>query len=838
MAGSVRGCDGRPPGRRSDLNGYAGAIGIDFEAIGELEVTADDACALDELALGMIHHQWFNTDQEWITAILDENPTMARDDLALHISDLLVANQQRFQYNDPGNDDPTLYPIFVVIPVTDYVFRGHGNPMTRGTIGYHIIDPFYTVQTYLLLTLWRESWFDVVQWYEEHITLLCNECYGLEHEDYVMQDGGCICPDSDDEDEAPDAESGPNNDPGNDSIGLAIAGTICEDMSNQGEPRRYLVHSYLMNEIDMMTEEEVRSTVTAQTGPNSPILNAMPATRGTAQAPAENIAFWVQTVNVNSEGPSQIPVERWPLGRAALPDDTFMNSDTDTHGSMPGLIPNSASDMDVEFVREVIDVDKWWSSGRCHEPSDQPSHNPEHPGDRDHPIVISSDEDDVGSECELALSAIKTKPVPAGVLTSLKRNASRTKDAACRVPKPVVVLAKVNGQDVRALLDSGLLSDFMSTSLADQLAVRKSNLAKPLNVQLAVQGSRTKVNLGATVRLEYAGICKERWFDIINIDTYDMILGTPFMFQHSCAVGFNPTRVIIDSVEALPIKGGIDITTLQSRAMDLLDNELERAQELLRSYAAPLCQKAEQTDLPPLREVNHRIPIIDESKAYSFRPSRCPAAFLPLWSAKRDQYIKSGRWRFATSTNAAPLMFLKKATQPGEPIKMRNTIDLRECNANTRKLASPLPDQRTILYRVAARKYISSIDGKDAYEQIRIEPSDVKHTLMATPDGTVESLVVQQGDCNAVATFMSLMTRLFSPYLGVWMDVYLDDITLLFTQMPRFRVRNPERLFLIMPTTSQARSAHLSQSCSTPCQEYLAGIVSLFPNDDMASKWI
>jgi hypothetical protein len=34
------------------------------------------------------------------------------------------------------------------------------------------------------------------------------------------------------------------------------------------------------------------------------------------------------------------------------------------------------------------------------------------------------------------------------------------------------------------------------------------------------------------------------------------------------------------------------------------------------------------------------------------------------------------------------------------------------------------------------------MDGEDAYEQIRIAPEDVKHTFMATPDGTIESLLV------------------------------------------------------------------------------------------------
>lgn len=40
------------------------------------------------------------------------------------------------------------------------------------------------------------------------------------------------------------------------------------------------------------------------------------------------------------------------------------------------------------------------------------------------------------------------------------------------------------------------------------------------------------------------------------------------------------------------------------------------------------------------------------------------------------------------------------------------------------------------------------------------------------------SYVMQQGDCNAVATFQTIMTSLFSPWLGKWIDIYLDDIVI------------------------------------------------------------
>jgi hypothetical protein len=43
----------------------------------------------------------------------------------------------------------------------------------------------------------------------------------------------------------------------------------------------------------------------------------------------------------------------------------------------------------------------------------------------------------------------------------------------------------------------------MSTTLADQLKVEKVQLEKPLPVQLAVHGSRTKVNWGALVDFAY-----------------------------------------------------------------------------------------------------------------------------------------------------------------------------------------------------------------------------------------------------------------------------------------------------------------------------------------------
>ena len=358
---------------------------------------------------------------------------------------------------------------------------------------------------------------------------------------------------------------------------------------------------------------------------------------------------------------------------------------------------------------------------------------------------------------------------------ALQRNAAQIKGNQRVLPKPIVVRVTVNGHPARALLDSGSLGDFMSSTLADQLGVVKESLSTPLALQLAVQGSRSKVNYATTAQFQYQDINEKRTFDIINLNNYDLILGTPFMHQHQVCVGFNPARIVVGSDESLPLKMGND-TKLMVNTMSIEDQRIEEAREELRRYAAPLCKDMADTDLPPLRDINHTIPLIDEEKAYQWRPSRCPEMFREQWSEKRDAYIKTGRWKVTSARNTVPMLLIPK---PGtKPPQLRTVVDLRERNSNTRKLTSPLPDMEGMLRRVASKPFRTTLDLKNAYEQIRIVPEHVERSAVTTPDGNMVSQVVQQGDCNAPATYQSLMNHLFSAYIGRFMDIFLDDISI------------------------------------------------------------
>ncbi|KZT71104.1 hypothetical protein DAEQUDRAFT_779271, partial [Daedalea quercina L-15889] len=241
---------------------------------------------------------------------------------------------------------------------------------------------------------------------------------------------------------------------------------------------------------------------------------------------------------------------------------------------------------------------------------------------------------------DLYANAIPANTGSSSRIAAIQRNAGTPRDFKRRIPEPIIVVVDVNGHPARALLDTGSLADFMSSRLANQLGVKTFELEKPLPVHLAVQGSRAKINFGCTAEIAYQSIRSRRYFDVVNLLNYDLILGTPFFFQHQLRVGLNPTTVEVGSAKALPIEG-TQLRVLESHAAEVLEDHLERARHFLRQYAEPICKEASDSPLPPLRVINHTIPLKDEAKVYSWRPSKCPDALRNIWIEKRDAYLKS-----------------------------------------------------------------------------------------------------------------------------------------------------------------------------------------------------
>lgn len=202
----------------------------------------------------------------------------------------------------------------------------------------------------------------------------------------------------------------------------------------------------------------------------------------------------------------------------------------------------------------------------------------------------------------------------------------------------------------------------------------------------------------------------------------------------------------------------------------LTREDLPRLREAwLEKYADILGGVPER--LPPFREINHRIPLIDEGKVYKYHLPRCPDSLKPKLIEKINRYERAQWWVHTNVPQAMPMMCLPKRDGG-----LRTVFDCRQRNDNTIHDVSPFPDQEQIRQDVARAPFRSKIDLSDAYEQIRVVDEDVWKTAFSTVYGTMESNVMQQGDCNAPSTFQRLMVYIFRNHLGKFVHVYLDDV--------------------------------------------------------------
>ncbi len=96
----------------------------------------------------------------------------------------------------------------------------------------------------------------------------------------------------------------------------------------------------------------------------------------------------------------------------------------------------------------------------------------------------------------------------------------------------IEVTVLINGLPARVLLDGGSNTNMISPEFATVAKAPATELQEQMTLQLAVTGSHLKINYGAWVPMEFGPIHAEVYFDIANIEGYNAILGTPFLWEH------------------------------------------------------------------------------------------------------------------------------------------------------------------------------------------------------------------------------------------------------------------------------------------------------------------
>nr|GEW34257.1 RNA-directed DNA polymerase homolog [Tanacetum cinerariifolium] len=109
-------------------------------------------------------------------------------------------------------------------------------------------------------------------------------------------------------------------------------------------------------------------------------------------------------------------------------------------------------------------------------------------------------------------------------------------------------------------------------------------------------------------------------------------------------------------------------------------------------------------------------------------------------------------------------------------------IDYHKLNDATRKDHFPLPFIDQMLERLSGNEYYYFLDGFSGFFQILIALEYQEKTTFTCPYGTFAYMRISFGLCNAPATFQRCMTTIFHDMVDNFMEVIMDDFSVLLLQ--------------------------------------------------------
>ena len=196
-------------------------------------------------------------------------------------------------------------------------------------------------------------------------------------------------------------------------------------------------------------------------------------------------------------------------------------------------------------------------------------------------------------------------------------------------------------------------------------------------------------------------------------------------------------------------------------------------QTVLDELLAPYGSVFEKPDhLPPSRPDDHGIALTDDDKIPPWRPlGNLNQHELEALKEYITDLLNKGWIEHSKSPFGANILFAKKKDGT-----LRVVIDYRGLNNISIKDRTPLPSIKEMQERLRDSKIFTKLDLRDGFNNILVKAEDQHKTAFRTRYGHFQYRVLPFGLCNAPATFMRMMNRIFGDLYDDCIIAYVDDI--------------------------------------------------------------
>jgi hypothetical protein len=310
---------------------------------------------------------------------------------------------------------------------------------------------------------------------------------------------------------------------------------------------------------------------------------------------------------------------------------------------------------------------------------------------------------------------------------------------------------------------------------------------------------------------------------VLDLTTYDLILGMDWLEQHSpmkCdwlqkSIQFEHKGTLVtlqgilpsDTASVSKISGvqfhklakGNDIWALA--AVVFKENPEEKQEQYMlngipREIQAVIQDNANlfvvPDSLPPSRAFDHAKSLYPDSVPVNCKPYRYSPHQKDEIEKQVFAMLKDGTVTPCLSPFASPVLLVKKKDG-----SWRFCVDYRKLNASTVKNKFPTPVIDEFLDEIAGAKVFTKLDLNSGFHQIRMKQGDEHKIAFKTHHGHFEFKVMPFKLTNAPATFQCLMNSVFAAYMRKFDLIFVDD-TLIYSHSMQDHIQHLSLVFQVL----------------------------------------